>query len=118
MPVYVTTSVFRESFHTCAEREVREETALETTNMRFATLVNAVDEAKDYHYVVQPTMCSPLRLAALCDRLANLRLKTSLILRLSGAFHGVRGDTRYQVNHDPQSTSHNTFSEGRDAHVP
>lgn len=41
-----------ESWESCAYREVLEETALELTDIRFVGVVNAVDVATDYHYVV------------------------------------------------------------------
>lgn len=42
---------FGESFEECARREVKEETDLAVTNIRFLTAVNSVLEAEKKHYV-------------------------------------------------------------------
>lgn len=45
---------FGESFETCAEREILEETGLHIQNIKFLTAVNNVFEAEKKHYV---TVC-------------------------------------------------------------
>jgi len=42
---------FNESIEACARREVREETGLEITNIRYGTFTNDVFEPEEKHYV-------------------------------------------------------------------
>lgn len=42
---------FRESWIECAIREVHEETGLQLKDVRYYTVVNAVEMDKDYHYI-------------------------------------------------------------------
>ncbi|GLI72367.1 hypothetical protein PoHVEF18_000539 [Penicillium ochrochloron] len=42
---------FGESFETCSEREILEETGLQIRNIRFLTATNSVFEAEGKHYV-------------------------------------------------------------------
>jgi len=42
---------FNESIETCAKREVREETRLEITDIRYGSFTNDVFEVEDKHYV-------------------------------------------------------------------
>ena len=48
---------FGESWALCAEREVYEETGLRVRAMRCATVLNAVDVDKSYHYLVIMMAC-------------------------------------------------------------